>query len=984
MRVFKTKLWRALSLTFIPLSAFAICGTTVANSYAPTINGTLGIQTSVVTGGEGKQYYTSDYDNLEEMLQAKAQLLREVGQEGTILLKNDGVLPLKKNGEVTVLGADSFIFDATTGGAAMSGEEVIATRTDLISALKQVGFAVNTDVNSSSSAVIVVIGRRGGEGNDVTAGSLALTGDEKTMIDSAKASGKKVILLISGDESPEIGAYAKDSSVSAILKFGNAGWRGAYGLADVIVGNVSPSGKLVDTYAVSAMSSPAMENFGDYEYENSNKIMASQANKYVSYNEGIYIDYKYYETRYEDCVLNQGNASSSAGATAGSKWSYSSEVLYSYGYGLSYTTFEKKIVGAPSFDDENHTATITVNVKNTGDVSGKEVVQLYAQSPYTEYDKTNKVEKASVQLMGFEKTDTLDPGEDEDITVTINMQWLASYDYTKAKTYIMDDGDYYFAVGNGAHDALNNILAAKGKTSSDGMDYSGDESLVYKWTQSEFDSTTYSTSVYTGEKITNSFDDANINYWIKDAVTYLSRSDWNGTYPETLSLTASADMLSCLNDTKRYENGKWNDTKSRAYSEEVTYTSYTTEDEVNEAINSGEITVKNVVSMREKSYDDEGWNEILDNLSIYEMSRLVSESRYYINACPSAAFSSSTGDDGPIGVKKDYVYYSIDKTTGEKVNLSDGQTFTDGITDDKITYSGTDACMYSSEPVLAATFSKALAERTGAMYGEDGLYTGTSYIWGLGANLHRSTYGGRTSEYYSADSVHTALIGAEVTKASKEHGVVVVIKHFAVNEQEQNRIGVSTFLNEQALRENYLRSFEGISTYGESQGLMTAYNRIGLVNCAEEYDLITVVFQEEWGSKAYLISDMAAPTAGLYDGNASIAAGLSTFLNNGVYNATSGAAVNCTLNVENIKSDSTLLYATREACHRILYNYIHSNAVNGLDENSSVRFVTPWWQPTFTAISVVFTVVAAASAVMYILSVNINRDKNQEENKDEK
>lgn len=971
MKVFKAKPWRVLSLAFIGLSAALIMLTSVSYAYEPMVNEALGIETSVVSSGNGKQYYTSDYDNLEKMFQAKVQLMREVGQEGAILLKNEGSLPIK-SGKVTVMGANNFIYATSSGGGSMHGEEVIATRTDLVTALKNVGLEVSTKAEdqASSVAVIVVIGRSSAEGNDLSDGGLALTADEVSMINAAKAANSNVILLVSGDQSPEIGAYKNDAGIKAIIKFGNAGYRGAYGLADVIAGKVSPSGKLVDTWAVNSKSSPAMVNYGDMQYANSNKIMASQANKYISYNEGIYTDYKYYETRYEDTVLNRGNASSAVGATSGSKWSYTNEVIYPYGYGLSYTEFEKTIVGQPSFNNESKTATITVNVKNTGSVAGKEVVQIYAQSPYTEYDVTNKVEKASVQLLGFEKTQTLQPGADENVTVTLNLQWLASFDYTKAKTYVMDAGDYYFSIGNGAHAALNNILSAKGKTAADGMDAVGNASLTYTWHQNELDSKTYSASVYTGKKITNSFDDVNVNHWVKNAVTYLSRNAWDTAYPTKLELTASNDMISLLNDTKRYEKGVWNDAKSRAESKTVSYNDLTSEDAVNSAVKTGSVEVKNAVTMRGKPYDDEGWNDILDALSIYEMSRMVAQGRYYINACPTVTFKTSSGGDGPAGLTKFYQYFSIDKTNGEKTAVTEGQTMTDGITEDKIKITGMDAGVYSSEPVLAATFNKDLAARIGAMYGEDGLYTGTGFLWGQGANMHRIPYGGRVSEYYSADAVHSALIGAKVSKASKEHGVVLVAKHFVINEQEQNRIGVATFTNEQALRENYLRSFEGIATYGEGQGIMTAYNRIGLLSCTAEYDLCTVVLREEWGSQAYIISDLNSPTAGLYDGNAAIVAGLSTFLNNGTYDAASGAYVNCTLNVANIKADAMLLYNTREACHRMLYNFIHSNAVNGIDENSMVQFKTPWWKPTLITFDVIFGIVAVGSAAMYIISVN--------------
>lgn len=965
MKIFRQKLWRPLAVVAIILAVLIVTLTGIANAYAPMVNNLLGIKGSETGGGnseEDSQYYKSDYENLDELFKEKVQLMREIAQEGTVLLKNEGALPVK-SGKVTILGESDFIFSTTSGGGSMGA--LRSGTTKLSEALAYDGLTVNTNANeiAGSAAVIVVIGRFAGEGTDVPLGGLTLTSTEISRINSAKAACDNVILLLSGDHPIEIGDYVADGGIKGILKFGNAGYRGAYGLADVITGKVSPSGRLVETYAADTMSTPAMMNFGDHSYSNGTRIRASQAKNYVSYNEGIYYDYRYYETRYEDCVLGQGNASAAVGTYASEAgWNYEEEVLYPFGYGLSYTTFSKQIIGEPEFDEENHTATVSVKVTNTGGVAGKEVVQVYVQSPYI----SGGVEKASVQLAGYAKTQTLEPGADETVEVTVNLQYLASYDYETAKTYVMDVGDYYFAAGENAHDALNNILAAKGKTESDGMTSEGNASLVYKWTLAAGDDT-YSSSVYTGEEISNAFGDADINYWLDDSdkITYLSRSAWDTTYPETLELEATSDMISSLNDTRKYENGEWNDTKSRAAKEDVQYVDITTS-----AGLAGLEDTLNAVTMRGKEYDDEGWTAVLDKLSIYEMANMVAQGRYYIQAAPSATFPESTGSDSPIGLNIPYLYYSINPVTGETEAVA-GHTLTDGITDTVISAEELTANMYCSEPVLAATFNDELASRQGDMYGEDGLYCEASFTWGLGLNIHRTPYGGRASEYFSADPVHTSRMGAAMTLAAKEKGNVLVAKHFVINEQEDHRIGVATFTNEQALREIYLRAFEGVATYGEMQGLMTSYNRIGLLSTAAEYDLLTTVLREEWGSQAYVITDLGSPTAGLYDGNASIAAGVSTMMNNGVYDNASGSYVNTTLNIESIKSDEVLLTATREACHRILYNFIHSNAVNGIASDSTVVFVTPWWQPTLVALEVIFGVAAAGCAVMYIASVFI-------------
>lgn len=215
----------------------------------------------------------------------------------------------------------------------------------------------------------------------------------------------------------------------------------------------------------------------------------------------------------------------------------------------------------------------------------------------------------------------------------------------------------------------------------------------------------------------------------------------------------------------------------------------------------------------------------------------------------------------------------------------------------------------------------------------------------------------------------------EITKAANERGQVLTVKHFVINEQEQNRIGVATFTNEQALRELYLRAFEGIMTYGEARGMMSSYNRIGVISTSAEYDLLTTVLRDEWGSNAYVITDLGSPTAGLYDGNAAIAAGVSTMMNNGVYDDASKAYVNQTLTIDNIKADPVLLYATREACHRILFNFIHSNAVNGISSDAQIVLITPWWKTAFTAMWIVFGVSAVGTTALYLISANKKKEE---------
>ncbi len=949
----RKNLWKAISLVTIFLLIVSAVGGSAAETYAAKINEVLGIETSRVIGGDdAAMYYTSTYKSLYEMLHAKMQLLRDIADEGTVLLKNDGTLPFA-SGRIGVFGEENFIIATQNGGGSVT-EAMRSMSAKLSKALSDDGMTVT---DGGCELALVVIGRAAGEGTDAPKGLLALTDADRSNVAAAKASGGKVVVLLSGDHPIEVNELKNDPEIAAILKLGDAGFRGAYGVADVITGKANPSGKLVDTYAVSIDETPSSYNFGNFSYTNGSKIKASQAKNYVVYAEGIYTDYRYFETRYEDSVLGQG----SSGA-----WRYEDEVIWPYGYGLSYTSFAKEITGV-AFDDAAHTATISVKVTNTGSVAGKEVVELYAQSPYTDYDRQNLVEKAAVQLMGFEKTGLLVPNESETLDITVHLQWLASYDYVNAKGYILDAGDYYFAVGNGAHEAIDNILAAKGKATG------GDAALTYRWTQDALDTETYRNSVYTGETVTNAFAEADINSWQPNTVTYLSRADWQGTFPKTVELTATDAMLSVLNDAKRYENGNGNDTKARAAVKEFAFAEAATADAVNAAMN--KLGSENVTRLRDLDYDDPAWETVLDRLSIYEMSQTVAHGLGPIQASPSLTFPGATGSDSPIGLNIPYTTIAIDPVTGERTLVASGAAFTDELTGETIAIDSTlNANMYASEPVLGATFNKELAAREGDMWAEDAFYTGSAFMWAPGANQHRSAYTGRVSEYIGADPIHTTLLLTALNQAADEKGLVLTVKHFVINEQEQNRIGVGTFTNEQALREVYLRAFEGVMTYGKARGMMSSYNRIGLISTASEYDLITGVLRNEWGSTAYVITDLGSPTAGLYDGNASIAAGISVMMNNGVYDDASKAYVNQTLTVDSILADPVLLTAAREACHRIFYNYIHSNAVNGISETARIELVTPWWQPTLNVMQIACGILAVGSTLMFLIAANRKKE----------
>ena len=494
-------------------------------------------------------------------------LCLEIEEEGMVLLQNrDGALPLKSGAAVSVFGQDSV--DFVYGGAG-SGSVDTSKAATLKQALEKSGFQVNqalwdfyltgpgkdyrksvpdetgrgdfavNEVPVSAytqsvkdsfaqyhDAAIVCIGRSGGESSDIPTQPLAsgyryleLDQDELDLLAMACGSFDTVVLVLNSNNTLELGfledpAYA---NVKACLWCGGVGQEGIYAIGKALAGTVNPSGRLVDTYAYDSLSAPSATNLGDYSITNST---ITNGGKYLVYAEGIYVGYRYYETRYEDGVLGQGNAGD---------YDYGSAVQFPFGHGLSYTQFQWSDYQVKEASD-GFEASVTVT--NTGDRAGKDVVQIYMQSPYTDYDRANGVEKSAVELVGFAKTGLLEPGKSETVTISVPKEVMKTYDASGAGTYILDAGDYYFAAGHDAHHGLNNILAAKGFTAADGMDADGDAAMAWKTTVDVQDSTTYAVSLATGKAVSNQFQDTDIRYY-DGGFRYLSRSDWAGTWPET-------------------------------------------------------------------------------------------------------------------------------------------------------------------------------------------------------------------------------------------------------------------------------------------------------------------------------------------------------------------------------------------------------------------------------------------------------------------
>ena len=811
--LFQKKVWRILSAVCACLLAIVLGFLPWATAYRSLVCSAIGGTTSKVVEAETGEEQDTEYfkDNgmsLDDWIEKEAELTREVQASGSVLLKNDGILPLQKGAKVSAFGYGTVktvstglvrfgtpgqYIDFKTGmeedGKLQLNPSLYEFYSDNASAdpafntLNEIDVGLMTDAaradyDEYADAAIVVLSRAGGEAGDLATGDftggtkyLALQESEKKMLEEVTAHFDDVIVLINSSYAMELG-WLEEYDIDACLMIGAIGYRGFNAVSDILTGVTNPSGRLADTWAADSFSAPAMQNFGDYTFANAEAIneqigTGNNATKYVVETEGIYVGYKYYETRYEDAVLGQGNASSAAGTFASaSSWDYDEEVCFPFGYGLSYTQFTQELEGVRETED---TFEVTVKVTNSGGVPGRSVVQVYAQTPYTDFDKENGIEVASVELVGFDKTEELAANASEEVVISVDKEDLTHYDPFVNKTFIMEAGDYYLAVGDNAHDAVNNILAAKGK------EVGGDAEQVYSYTLAQTDTQTY--AVTDGNvMITNQFDDVDLNYYIDGAVTYLSRSDWNATWPEEMNdLSANAAIIEALDAEGNYEAG------SADMSEYVI----------------GADTDYTVAMMIGAGFDDPHWNDIINQMSIEDL----------VNLCARSGLNMIESISYPATFMKDGSHRVTDRSYVERP--------------------GTYAHIMPSVVIMAQSFDRELLYQIGLAFGEDNIRTATVGHYAPGVNIHRTPYSGRNFEYYSEDAFLSGEMSVPAIQGMQEKGAITYLKHFLGNEQETNRNGVSTFMSQQAMREVYLEAFKAGITESKTKGIMGGFNRIG-------------------------------------------------------------------------------------------------------------------------------------------------------------
>lgn len=768
---------------------------------------------------------------------------------------------------------------------------------------------------------------------------LGLSDDERDLINAAveakENNGGKVIVMLNNANAMEIDEIKNNDGVDAIMEIGFPGGYGFYGVADILSGEANPSGHLTDTYAVTNANSPAAQNFGNYEWTNADPSVNINAEEVEA--EDIYTGYKYYETRYADTVLGQGNADATVGSSTGKAWNYDDEVSYPFGYGLSYTTFEQTLKSV-DVDLANRTVTAEVDVKNTGDVAGKDVVQLYTSVPYTDYDVENKVEKSAVQLLDYEKTDMIEPGESQTVTITADAQDMASWDSScenEAGTtgnWILDNGTYYFTVGNGAHEAVNNVLAAQDQ------DVEGNKDNVQTWELGDFDSSSFAVTL-NGTPVENQLQDADLNNWMEDTVTYLSRNDWEGTWPETYKdLTATDEMISTMADD-------YSDIEANGDPSSVTF-----------GADNG-MTLANMKGVEDIT--DERWSTLMDQLTLEECLIRTGLGGTSTKVIESITSPEAIQNDGPNGFNSYPLgqYANSDASTGDPCVIAED----DPNRDYKMG-------VMANETVIGQTFSKQLAAEWGKAVGNYSLWANTAIWWGVGTNLHRTPYNARNHEYFSEDAVLTAGQGAAIIKAGHEYGVLIAPKHLAFNDTEINRTGIAEFMTEQAARENELRGTQSCIEDANALAVMTTYNRVGCVTSNAHTGLLLNILHKEWGFKGLMSEDFIQDPA-YTKIRMAVHNGVTMTCNTGDNTMAAVEAVWPYWSVENASQSEELLTDLKQAMLYQNYALANSNAMDGMSTSTHIEKLNTWYDNLITGLRIGFGVLTVLCAAMYLLGL---------------
>lgn len=898
-----------------------------------------------------------DQSKVDEVTANALSVAQSIQEEGAVLLKNNGALPLGQDGgKINLLGIASC--NPVFGGTGSGGSSYTANRKDYVQALTEAGFEVNPalvelyspDKNAEgntfsvdfsinelpatqeladdmgmdfaytgdcsfdalkeySDIAVIIFSRKGGEGNDLPISMaewtsyapdqskhyLELNSAEQSLLEQAKATFGTVVVLINSGNAMELGfleegtgGSGKTGDVDAAMWIGDPGDVGSIGVANLLTGVVNPSGRTPDIYPYAVETTPSFYNFDTYEYTNSAECFVdfeSHPAYLVEYQEGIYVGYRYYETR-ESYDYTTLEGEERAGL------SYEDVVQFPFGYGLSYTTFDWQVAPAQAEGaiGESDVLTFDVTVTNTGEAAGKDVVELYYSAPYySAQEGGSGIQKSAVVLGGFAKTDLLQPGQSQTVTISLPVEQMASYDdlryYTTTGSYVLEAGDYTVSLRTDSHHVKDDASYT----------YSLAENIVYSESQNAAQSENCS---YVGKRAAdlvtaeNQFDD------VAGDVVYLNRDTWE-IIPGS-SKEATAEQLDAFRNAL------------------VIGDDYINADDTAPAWGAQNgIELADMVGL---DYDDPKWQEFLDELTLADAYNMLDANGWGSAEATSIGKAQTADMDGPSGLN-----YILDAFTGT------------------VSYK---TVSYPCEVLIAASWNEELAEEYGDAISREGEAWGISGWYAPGCNTHRTPFLGRNFEYFSEDGFLAGTMAARIISKAEENGMYCYMKHFALNERETWRhYGLCTFASEQAMREIYLVPFEMGVKLGQTTAVMSAYNNLGTTWAGASKALLTNVLRNEWGFIGTVLTDNNEEHGFMDIEKAVMAGGTSLLFGWGVKT------------FDNLSQNATGQLMIREAAHQYLYTVANSYAVD-------ITVPIPPWRIAAMAGSAVVYLLAAAGIVV--------------------
>lgn len=881
----------------------------------------------------------------EETIETAKDLCTQIAEEGIVLLKNEGqALPLAEGAKVNVFGWSSTnpVYGGTGSGALSDAYPTVS----FLQGLEDSGIAYNKDLTDFyanwratrptvgmmgqdwtipepkldeygdlltsakdfSDTAIFFIARSGGEGADLptsydgtetfaeggmfgatgvrysdqaddldaSKSYLELSNREKALLDQVTKDYKKVIVVVNSANAMELGFVNEYPQIQSVLYCPGTGQTGFDGLGEILAGKVNPSGKTADTFVKDLMATPTSNNFGDFDYANMEEFgvdnMFAEGGKayptFVNYVEGIYVGYRFYETAFAEAEA--GNMD----------FDYDAQVLYPFGYGLSYTSFTQEM---GEIKNDGTTVSFDVTVTNTGSVAGKDVVEVYYNPPYT----NGGIEKSAANLVQFAKTSTLEPGASEVVNISFNLEDMASYDTYGAGCYVLEAGDYEISINSDAHNkiATGTVTVDATVTYDESNPRSTDEVAA-----------------------TNKFAFAE-----GDNVTYLSRADGFANYAEATAAPADYNMSDALKAT---------------YLNNTNYDPTAFNNDADEMPTTGAQNGIKLADLRGKEFEDPMWDQLLNELTVADMVNLVGVGGYQTTEVASIGKVQTIDCDGPASINNNFTHQG--------------------------------SIGFPAAVMIACTWNKDIAKAFGDSIGQMADEMGVSGWYAPATNTHRSAFAGRNFEYFSEDGVLAGWMVANACQGARDHGVYSYVKHFATNDQETNRTGLlCTWLNEQSMREVYLKSFEIAFKNAEPAATMVAFNNIGTVPAEACPELLNDVLRGEWGFRGLAETDYFGGY-GYQDADRMIRNGCDLML----------ATYPSEFSTVTDQTSATSVQAMRTSSHNILYTVVNSRAYA-----TDVKTSVPAWK---IAIYVVDVLLLALIVCLEVLAIKTYLKKKNE------